>query len=254
MPNLFILAGPNGAGKSTSAPRVLSGARRVDEFVNADVIAKKEGVSEIEAGRRTLARLDALAAARRDMAFETTLASRMLLSRIKGMQEAGYRFHLTYFWLPSVDMAVERVAKRVASGGHAIPEDLIRRRYDRGLNNFFNAYSRAADAWVLVDNTDYPGSPIAWRKLGGSIEVRDNALWSQLVARHMKPRVEQPPVALEDARAEADPRKAFDPEDIMAAVNLAVTEALRRHKARGESVVIWRDGKIVELKPEEIDV
>ncbi len=38
MPNLFLHAGPNGAGKSTSAPRVLSGPRRVDEFVNADVI------------------------------------------------------------------------------------------------------------------------------------------------------------------------------------------------------------------------
>ena len=63
VPNLFILAGPNGAGKSTSAPRILSGARRVDEFVNADVIAKEEGVSEIEAGRRTLAKLDVLLAA-----------------------------------------------------------------------------------------------------------------------------------------------------------------------------------------------
>ena len=44
MPNLFILAGPNGAGKSTSAPEVLTDARRVDEFVNADVIAKEDGV------------------------------------------------------------------------------------------------------------------------------------------------------------------------------------------------------------------
>ena len=254
MPNLFILAGPNGAGKSTSAPGILSGPRRVDEFVNADVIAKEEGVSEIEAGRRTLARLDALADARRDMAFETTLASRMLLSRIKGMQQAGYRFHLTYFWLPSADMAVERVAKRVASGGHAIPEDVIRRRYDRGLDNFFNAYSGAADSWMLVDNTDYPGSPVAWRKVGGGVHVRDNALWSQLVARHMKPRVEQPQAAIESIPTDDDVRKAFDPEDIMDAINVAVREALLRHQARGESIGIWRDGKIVTLGPDEIDV
>lgn len=252
MPNLFILAGPNGAGKSTSAPRVLSGVRRVDEFVNADVITKEEGVSDIEAGRRTLARLEALAAARRDMAFETTLSSRMLLPRIKAMQAAGYRFHLTYFWLPSADMAVERVARRVASGGHSIPEDVIRRRYDRGLDNFFNAYSGAADSWLLVDNTARPGRPVAWRKVGASVYVLDNVLWSQLVARHMKPRAEQPQVAAESAAAEVDVRKAFDPEDIMDAINLAVTEALRRHKALGQSVVIWRDGKIVTLKPEEI--
>lgn len=251
---MFILAGPNGAGKSTSAPRILSGVRRVDEFVNADVIAKEEGVSEIEAGRRTLARLEALAAAGRDMAFETTLASRMLLPRLLAMQGAGYLFHLTFFWLPSADMAVERVAHRVASGGHSIPEDVIRRRYERGLDNFFNAYSLAADTWVMVDNTSRPGRPIAWRRVGEGVRALDNALWTKLAARYMKPRVEQPQVVPEAAKADTDPRKVFDPEDIVNAINLAVTEALKRHKERGESVVIWRDGKIVTLKPEEIDV
>jgi len=254
MPNLFILAGPNGAGKSTSAPGILSGVRRVDEFVNADVIAKEEGVSEIEAGRRTLARLEALAAARRDMAFETTLSSRTLLPRIQTMQQAGYVFHLTFFWLPSADMAVERVAHRVASGGHSIPEEVIRRRYERGLDNFFNAYSLAADTWVVVDNTRSPVRSIAWRRIGTGIHVLDNALWSQLVTRHMKPRAEEPQAVPEVAAADAHLQKVFDPEDIMDAINLAVTEALRRHKARGESIVIWRDGKIVTLKPEEIDV
>jgi len=95
VPNLFILAGANGAGKSTSAPGILVGERRVDEFVNADVIARDEGLSDIAAGRQTLARLEALAAARRNIAFETTLASRMLLPRIQAMQAAGYGFHLT---------------------------------------------------------------------------------------------------------------------------------------------------------------
>src|SRR5688572_7950924 len=75
MPNLFVIAGPNGAGKSTSAPELLSGLRKVAEFVNADVIQKKAGVSEIEAGRITLNRLNALAEAGKDMAFETTLAA-----------------------------------------------------------------------------------------------------------------------------------------------------------------------------------
>ncbi len=92
MPNLFLIAGPNGAGKSTSAPELLSGARRVTEFVNADVIAKAHGVSEIQAGRITLNRLTALAAARQDMAFETTLASPLLLPRIRSMQASATTF------------------------------------------------------------------------------------------------------------------------------------------------------------------
>jgi predicted ABC-type ATPase len=116
MPNLFVIAGPNGAGKSTSAPELLSGVRRVAEFVNADVIQKEEAVSEIQAGRRTLQRLSTLADARMDMAFETTLASHLLLPRIRRMQASGYVFHLFFFWLASADMAVKWVAARVASG------------------------------------------------------------------------------------------------------------------------------------------
>jgi predicted ABC-type ATPase len=254
MPNLFILAGPNGAGKSTSAPEMLTGGRRVREFVNADVIAKEEGVSEIEAGRRTLARLDALALARRDVAFETTLASRTLLPRIQAMQRAGYLFHLTFFWLPSADMAVERVARRVASGGHSIPEEVIRRRYERGLENFFNAYLSAADTWVLVNNTSRPGRSVAWRRIGSEIEVDDNVLWNYLASRYMKPRAEEPQPAVMDVEELARLRRMYDPQDIVDAVNRAVTAAYKRHKERGESIVIWRDGKIVIVPPEEIDV
>jgi predicted ABC-type ATPase len=254
VPNVFLITGPNGAGKSTSAPELLTGVRKVAEFVNADVIQKEAGISEIEAGRITLTRLEALAAARKDMAFETTLASRLLLPRIHAMQAAGYAFHLTFFWLPSADMAVARVAKRVASGGHSIPEDVIRRRYERGLDNFFNTYSPAADSWLMVNNTSAPGTPIAWREVGASMRVLDNPLWSQLVSRYMRPRAEQPPAAVLSDSAIERLRKTFDPRDIMDAVNRAVADALRRHKALGQSVVIWRDGKIVTLRPEEIEI
>jgi predicted ABC-type ATPase len=247
MPNLFVIAGPNGAGKSTSAPELLSGVRRVAELVNADVIAKEQGVSEIQAGRITLNRLTALAAARQDMAFETTLASHLLLPRIRSMQASGYRFHLFFFWLPNADTAVKRVASRVASGGHHIPEDVIRRRYERGLENFFNHYVLAADSWVLMNNTARVSQRIASRDVGDTLFVEDNDLWTQLVARYMKPRVEEKETG-------TAPQKLWTAEDIVDAVNRAVTTALKRHKERGESVVMWRDGKIVTLKPEEIDV
>jgi predicted ABC-type ATPase len=247
MPNLFIIAGPNGAGKSTSAPELLSGVRRVAEFVNADAIQKEARVSEIEAGRITLSRLDALAEAGKDMAFETTLASHMLLPRIRRMQSVGYRLHLYFFWLPSADMAVQRVAKRVASGGHHIPEDVIRRRYERGIQNFFNHYSPVADTWVLMNNTSRPGTPIASRHVGGTFIVEDNHLWNSLCARYMKPKAEEPRVI-----TEAD--VPWTVQDIVDAVNRAVTAALKRHKERGESIVIWRDGKIVTLTADEIEI
>jgi len=203
MPNLFVIAGPNGAGKSTSAPELLTGPRRVEQFVNADVIASERGVSDIEAGRITLQRLTELAEARRDMAFETTLSSRLLLPRIRSMQAAGYLFHLFFFWLPNADMAVKRVAFRVTGGGHNIPED--------------------------------------------ALSVEDNDLWNQLVTRYVKPRVEQ-------EQAIAAPQKLWTAEDIVEAVNRAVTAALKRHKELGQSIVVWRDGQVVTLKPEEIEV
>jgi predicted ABC-type ATPase len=247
MPNLFILAGPNGAGKSTSAPELLSGVRKVAEFVNADVIQKQAGVSEMEAGRITLARLNALADAGKDIAFETTLASHMLLPRIRRMQASGYRFHLFFFWLPNADMAVRRVALRVAGGGHHIPEDVIRRRYDRGLDNFFNYYMPVADTWVLMNNTARPGGTIASRYPGQPLAVEDNQLWNSLSTRYMKPKAEEP-------RALPHPEVPWTVQDIVDAVNRAVTAAYKRHKERGESIVIWRDGKIVTLKPEEIEL
>lgn len=247
MPNLFVIAGPNGAGKSTSAPELLSGVRSVADFVNADVIQKERAVSEIEAGRITLNRLTALADAGKDIAFETTLASQLLLPRIRRMQASGYRFHLYFFWLPSADMAVKRVTARVASGGHHIPEDVIRRRYERGLENFFNHYLAVADAWVLMNNTARPGTPIASRDIGGPVMVGDNDLWKGLASQYVKPRAEEP-------KAFPHPDQPWTVQDIVDAVNRAVTAALKRHKARGESVVVWRDGKIVTLKPDEIDV
>src|SRR5688572_28760836 len=159
MPQLFILAGPNGAGKSTAAPKVLSGPRRV-EVVNAGVMQKA-------------------ARARRNIAFETTLSGRTLLPRIESMQRAGYLLHLIFFWLPGADMAIERVARRVVSGGHSIPKHVIRRRYERGLQNLFDHYLGIADSWQLINNTDSPRS-IAWRDVGGRVVIDDQQTWNTL--------------------------------------------------------------------------
>lgn len=75
-----MLAGPNGAGKSTAAPRLLRDALAVRHFANADVIARglsgfRPEEAAIQAGRIMLDRLDSLAIARENFAFETTLAS-----------------------------------------------------------------------------------------------------------------------------------------------------------------------------------
>lgn len=161
-PSVVVLGGPNGSGKSTAASRLLRGSLKVDEFVNADTLAqgmsafRPEGVA-IEAGRIMFARLDALASQRRSFAFESTRASRSLARRLEKLKNDGYTVHVLYLWLPDVELAVARVAERVRSGGHDVPVDAIRRRYERGRHNFFTWYRRLADRWRVYDASSVHG-------------------------------------------------------------------------------------------------
>ncbi|MEQ1910054.1 MAG: zeta toxin family protein [Vicinamibacterales bacterium] len=155
-PSVVILAGPNGAGKSTAAPALLQGALQVNEFVNADVIARGLSAFDpdsaaIAAGRVMLARLHELAAQRVSFAFETTLASRTFAPWFAGLKVSGYDIHLVFLWLSSADLALERVADRVRNGGHDIPSDVVRRRYSAGVRNFFHLYQQVATSWAMYN-------------------------------------------------------------------------------------------------------
>ncbi len=156
-PHVLLIAGPNGAGKSTAAPRLLRELLGVAEYVNADLIAQglsafdTQGVA-FQAGRVMLERLHQLAARRRHFAFETTLATRGYLPWLRTLQAEGFAFDLAFLWLPSPAIAIARVAERVRLGGHDVPEVVIRRRYRRGLDNFFQLYREHADRWWLYDN------------------------------------------------------------------------------------------------------
>ncbi|HUY32741.1 MAG TPA: AAA family ATPase [Pirellulales bacterium] len=186
-PQVIVLAGPNGAGKSTSAPALLRGTLGVTEFVNADVIARglsgfaPDGVA-FEAGGIMLKRLRDLASARTDFAFETTLAARSLAPWIAGLCGNGYVFRLVYFWLPSPDLAVARVASRVAHGGHDVPEATVRRRYFAGLRNFLQLYRPLATSWLCFDNSN-GRNPYLVAAGRGTIEttVLDDASWRTIL-------------------------------------------------------------------------
>ncbi len=156
---IIVIGGPNGAGKSTSAPEILQGALRVDEFVNADTIAHglsafRPEKAAIKAGRVMLARLQELASQKMNFAFETTLASRSFAPWIKELKRSGYKFSILFFWLESPQLAVNRVAERVMNGGHHVPEEVIKRRYEAGLANFFRFYQPVADHWEFFDNSN----------------------------------------------------------------------------------------------------
>ncbi|BCU14148.1 Zeta toxin family protein [Microcystis aeruginosa NIES-88] len=145
MSDVYLIGGPNGSGKTTVAKKILPNFLGVIEYVNADEIAaglspfNPESVA-IQAGRLMLERLVTLKCQGIDFAFESTLASRHFARFLRDCQSSGYRLNLIYFWLQSPELALERVHRRVASGGHNIPEDVVRRRYERGRINLIGNF------------------------------------------------------------------------------------------------------------------
>lgn len=157
-PKLYIIAGCKGAGKTTASMTVLPDVLDCREFVNADEIAKglspfKPEEVAIEAGKLMLKRIDVLLKQKVTFAIETTLATRSYKNLVDNAKSLGYTVILLFFWLPSVEMAEERVAKRVAEGGHNIPKNVIKRRYWLGIQNLFRIFAPIVDTWSLYDNS-----------------------------------------------------------------------------------------------------
>ncbi len=182
-PQAVVIAGPNGAGKTSSAPDLLQEAVGIDAFVNADVIAQglagfNPESTAFEAGRIMLRRLDELARARDDFAFESTLAGRSVSRLLKDLVRVGYDVHIFYLWLPSPELAVARVRRRVEAGGHDVPEPVIRRRFWRSLVNFDRLYRPFATTWRLYDASAVGGRPLIAHGTGTREPVvMDQATW-----------------------------------------------------------------------------
>lgn len=161
-PNLFVIAGPNGAGKTTFARVFLPTFADCPKFVNADLIASglapfEPQTAAIEAGKLMLRQIQDFAQRHISFGFETTLSGKAYVRLIKDLQSQGYAVHLIYLWLPSVELAIQRVKDRIRQGGHSVPEIDIRRRFKRGLENLMNTYRFIVDDWQVYDNqTDEP--------------------------------------------------------------------------------------------------
>jgi len=159
MPEIIILAGPNGAGKTSFANQFLRDEEGV-AFVNADEIARSLDAQnrpqrelDVHAARLMLRQIDALSAGGHDFMFETTLSSLGYARRIPAWRAKGYHVGLVYLRLPSIDASLARVAKRVAGGGHTIPEDVIRRRFHRSLTCLAH-YKSLVNEWYVCDSLE----------------------------------------------------------------------------------------------------
>ncbi len=181
-PTIYIIAGPNGAGKTTFASRYLPESVACQEFLNADLIAA--GLSpfapetqSVRAAELMLERLRALVDSKETFSFETTLGARTYARWIPTWQSRGYRVVLFFLWLPSPELAIQRVAARVEQGGHDIPDSIIRRRYSRGLKNLLNLYAPLLDELQVYDASQLPPIPVAKLEKGQETVV-DQEKWT----------------------------------------------------------------------------
>ena len=71
-------------------------------------------------------------------------------------------------------------ALRVAQGGHDVPADVVRRRFGRSLNNFFDLYLPLADEWTLFDNSTTPHARAVAAQLANQLTVMEPTTWHKL--------------------------------------------------------------------------
>jgi predicted ABC-type ATPase len=155
---IIIIAGPNGAGKTTFAREFLPNEASCPIFVDADLIAA--GLSPFapdlaarRAGRLMIEEIRRHAERGESFALETTLAGRSYARLIPRWRADQYQVHLVFLRLDTPELAIERVAVRVAQGGHNVPEAVIRRRFAQGSRNFRDLYRPLVDSWQLYDNS-----------------------------------------------------------------------------------------------------
>ena len=183
--NLYIIAGCNGAGKTTASFTILPEILNCKEFVNADEIAKglspfqPEKVS-FEAGRIMIKRINELLETNQNFAFETTLATKSYKTKIVKAKEENYSVTLLFFWLETIDLAIERVKTRVREGGHHIETEIIKRRYKNGIKNLFEIYLEIADEVLIFDNSFGEPELIAEKSFDTKIKVLSSTKFNNL--------------------------------------------------------------------------
>lgn len=151
LPEIIVFAGPNGSGKST----ITRMAKTVGEYINADDIKRTTICSDIEAAVKAEELREKMIKLKKDFTFETVLSTERNLLLLRKAKEQGYFIRGIYVLTSNADINVARVSAREALGGHGVPEEKIRQRYDRALK-LIPKLVEVCDVLHLYDNTDVP--------------------------------------------------------------------------------------------------
>jgi predicted ABC-type ATPase len=179
-PAFWIVAGINGAGKSTATKSGLYGtclnpdasAKKIERVVRWPLLANYAAVVYLE---RVVASSIAI---EKSVSVETVLSTQKYLRHVRRAKELGFTVGMAYIALASVELSIERVRERVLAGGHDVPEDKIRERWPRTLDNLA-VFAPLLDELHVYDNSDGPPSPptlIAYKTSGVVVMLHPSRL------------------------------------------------------------------------------
>lgn len=157
-PKAIFYCGANGAGKSTLRQ---FNQDRVSIVIDSDHIAaeinpESPRLADIEAGKTALRLFHQALDSRISFSMESTLSGKSALNRIQAAKKAGFYVILNYIGLAAPELNIRRMQERVASGGHWIDPDLIRKRYVVSLNNLHTALVFADESFIFDNSSVYP--------------------------------------------------------------------------------------------------
>jgi predicted ABC-type ATPase len=159
-PIFIVIAGPNGAGKTSLYERQISKDFPDAEFINADRLAQERfghpavTKEESEVGQQLAeSRRRELMAQRKPMVCESTFSHESKVDLVRDAKAAGYAVLLYHVNVRNADLAVMRVESRVGKGGHPVPEEKTRGRYERNQPLIREA-ALLADHAYIYDNSE----------------------------------------------------------------------------------------------------
>lgn len=151
LPEVIVFAGPNGSGKSTITQMAKVGG----EYINADDIKRTTLCTDLEAAVKAEELRERMINDKKDFTFETVLSTNRNLLLLQKAKEKGYFVRGIYVLTSNVDINVARVQAREALGGHGVPEEKIRSRYDKALA-LVPRLVEVCDILHIYDNTREP--------------------------------------------------------------------------------------------------